>query len=189
MPQNGLIQEFKNMLFVSTAYILLFILTFSFLMPVQSYFFNNLPLNISLLFLPHGVRILTIYLHGWRGIVYLMPGHVATYLLFEVGQGTEKNIGAPALSIVASFLAVSIAFRTWKSHYSSNVAAHTWLILFAGALASLGNGMGHALLFGGQIDATFATVTIGFMIGDISGLFFLIVVLVMVNRALRRSRA
>ena len=48
---------------VSAAYIVLFTFTFSVIMPAQSIIFTLLPLNISLLFLPHGVRILAIYLY------------------------------------------------------------------------------------------------------------------------------
>jgi hypothetical protein len=142
-------------------------------------------MSISLLFLPHGVRILTAYFYGWKSIFYLLPGHVITWAYLWVALESEQDIYSAFISIFASFLAVCLVFRSWSSHSDSQLGSHWKLIVAAGVLASLGNGLGHALLYGNLIDTAFMSLTLGYLIGDVSGLFFLMLALIFVNRLVR----
>ncbi len=56
---------------ISVAYIIMFSLTFGFIFPLQQVLFSGVSAQIGLLFLPHGVRVLTLYFYGWRGMLYL----------------------------------------------------------------------------------------------------------------------
>ena len=178
--------EGKTTLIVSIAYCSLFLFTFAVLMPVQDVFFHWLPMSISLLFLPHGVRIMTAYFYGWKAILYLLPGHVITWAYLKFALESEQDVYSSIISIAASFLAICLVFRSWSSHSDSQLGSHWKLIVAAGALASLGNGIGHALLYGDVLDTAFMSLAIGYLIGDVSGLFFLMLALILLNRQARR---
>ena len=176
---------------VTAAYIVLFTLTFSVIMPAQSVLFTFLPMNISLLFLPHGVRILAIYLYGWRAALYLLPGHLATWAYLYFYLGSEQSISASVVSIAASLLAMLIVFQKVEG-VASVTKNDDWKgILLAGAIASLLNGLGHATLYGmaGGLNMEWITITLRFMIGDVSGLFFLMVIMIYVFRLIDRKTA
>ena len=64
---------FLTFLIVSCVYIVTFSLTFGFVFPLQQLLFSGVSTQVSLLFLPHGVRVLTLYFYGWRGMFYLLP--------------------------------------------------------------------------------------------------------------------
>ena len=153
--------------------------------------FTFLPMNISLLFLPHGVRILAIYLYGWRAALYLLPGHLATWAYLYFYLGSEQSISAAVVSIAASLLAMLIVFQKVEG-VTSVTKKDDWKgILLAGAIASLLNGLGHATLYGtaGGINVEWIIITLGFMIGDVSGLFFLMVIMIYVFRLIDRKTA
>lgn len=124
---------------VSAAYIVLFTFTFSVIMPAQSIIFTLLPMNISLLFLPHGVRILAIYLYGWRAALYLFPAHLATWAYLYFYLGSEQSISASIVSILASLLAMLIVFQKVEGVTSVTKKGNWKGILLAGAIASLLN--------------------------------------------------
>ena len=170
---------------VTIAYCSLFMFTFVALMPLQAVFFYWLPMNISLLFLPHGVRLLTAYFYGWKAIFYLLPGHIVTLAYLWYVLDGPQDIWAPLVSILASFFAVCLVFRSWTSHSDSEFGRHWKLILLAGVVASFGNGLGHTLLYGGQLDVAWVTLTMGFLIGDVSGLFCLMLMLIGINKVAR----
>ena len=176
---------------VSAAYIVLFTFTFSVIMPAQSIIFTLLPMNISLLFLPHGVRILAIYLYGWRAVLYLFPAHLATWAYLYFYLGSEQSISASIVSILASLLAMLIVFQKAEGVTSVTKKGDWKGILLAGAIASLLNGLGHATLYGtaGGLNMEWIMITLGFMIGDVSGLFFLMVVMIYVFRFIDYKKA
>jgi len=176
---------------VSAAYIVLFTLTFSVIMPAQSVLFAFLPMNISLLFLPHGVRILAIYLYGWRAVLYLLPAHLATWAYLYFYLGSEQSISSGGVSILASLMAMLIVFQKVQG-VTSVAKKDDWKrILIAGAVASLLNGLGHATLYGdvSSLKVDWIIITLGFMIGDVSGLFFLMVIMIYVFRLIDRKTA
>jgi len=176
---------------VSAAYIVLFTFTFSVIMPAQSIIFTLLPMNISLLFLPHGVRILAIYLYGWRAVLHLFPAHLATWAYLYFYLGSEQSISASIVSILASLLAMLIVFQKAEGVTSVTKKGDWKGILLAGAIASLLNGLGHATLYGtaGGLNMEWIMITLGFMIGDVSGLFFLMIVMIYVFRLIDYKKA
>jgi hypothetical protein len=182
MRSISLKAEIEAVFVVTLAYVALFAVTFLFVMPVQGAYFHWLPMNISLLFLPHGVRLLSIYIFGWKALFYLLPGHILTWAYQSFMLGSEQDILSAIVSITASFFAVCLVFRTWTRHSESELRSHWQLILIAGALASIGNGLGHAFIYGGQLDVTWLTLVGGYVVGDVTGLFVLLMALIFVSR-------
>lgn len=58
----------KETLIASGLYLAAFLVVFEVVTPLQSMFFPEFPSRASLLFLPHGIRVLTAWLLGWRAI-------------------------------------------------------------------------------------------------------------------------
>lgn len=56
----------------------------------------------------------------------------------------------------------------------------------AGALASVGTGLVKSLLYGEQVDVGFIILTAGYLIGDISGLFFLMLALITLKKFMHK---
>lgn len=187
MLREFLIYEGKLVSLVTFMYIAAFAITFSIFIPLQSNYIINLPMNISLLFLPHGIRIITVYLYGWKSIFYLLPGHIITWSYLWYSLQSEQHIFSCCISILSSFLAMCITFQSWNGR-SEHQAQHDWkLLLAAGAIASLGNGIGHAILYGQDFSVDLPFLVAGYMIGDLSGLFGLMVAFIFLNKALRNG--
>ena len=74
-------------LLISGAYLLAFFLTFSAVMPLQEAVMPAFSSYASIMFLPHGVRVIAAWLYGWRALVLLAPGAILanTYLLGPSG--------------------------------------------------------------------------------------------------------
>jgi hypothetical protein len=66
-------------LMISGAYFLAFATTFAVVMPVQDAVLPAFGNYASLLFLPHGVRVIAAWMYGWRSLLFLAPGAVLTH--------------------------------------------------------------------------------------------------------------
>ena len=158
---------------ISVAYIIMFSLTFGFIFPLQQLLFSGVSAQIGLLFLPHGVRVLTLYFYGWRGMLYLLP---ASYLMFflSVGQ-TGQSLFAPIVSLVGCYLGMQFVRLSFADTKSVSFKRHDWRLMFCGGVAaSILNALGLAIFDHGLNDTLFSTVrqldVLGYVIGDVLGL-------------------
>jgi hypothetical protein len=69
---------------VTLCYLLACLVAFELLMPIQLRVFPGVESDSSLLFLPHGVKVLAAWLLGWRATIALFPG---VFLVFCTSQG------------------------------------------------------------------------------------------------------
>ncbi|WP_299667037.1 hypothetical protein [uncultured Ruegeria sp.] len=156
--------------YASLAYVVASLLTFEVLMPLQNMFFPEYPSYASLLFLPHGVRVLSAWLLGWRAIFALLPGVV---IVFAMIGGWDVLLPSRLLAIGIAVTIVPAVFYACK--------AMGW-DLFPRAdrnpcwLCVMGVGIITSVLVSVLTNTAFGSTTaeyIAFLIGDISGLFFL----------------
>jgi len=96
--------KFQFNLFVAISYIVLFIFQQHFIFPLQEQFFNFGILSGSLIFFPHGVRVLSVMLGG----IWILPGLFVAHLVtavyhLELLNYIEVFIRA-VLSIVSIYL-------------------------------------------------------------------------------------
>ncbi|MEO1109104.1 MAG: hypothetical protein AAFX90_14415 [Pseudomonadota bacterium] len=139
-------------------------------MPLQNMFFPEYPSRASLLFLPHGVRVLSAWLLGWRAIFALLPGVIAVFAI----------LGGADLFLPSRLMAIAIAVTT--------VPAVFYLLkrmgwdLFPRAdrkpcwICVMGVGVITSILVSGLTNMAFGSATVeyvAYLIGDISGLLFL----------------
>jgi hypothetical protein len=156
--------------FASLAYVVVSILTFEVLMPLQNVFFPEYPSRASLLFLPHGVRVLTAWLLGWRAIFALLPG---VFLVFAYLGGSDVFLPSRLMAIAIAVITAPTIFYLlkwigWDLFPRSDRQPCWSCIMCVGVITSI--------LMSGLTNLAFGSATaeyVAFLIGDISGLFFL----------------
>lgn len=166
----------QAMVVVTTVYIGSFIVMNLLILPVQKAVFPELPAVVSLVFLPHGVRVLTFYFCGWLGLIYLLPGAFSMWMLMVFGAGLNGyHIAGMAISLLCCFIGVATARHVFQRLRVSSVQFSWQQIMFAGVLGSIGNAAGPSLL---QFSAPSPMIFSAYVVGDISGLFLVLVFLI-----------
>ncbi|WP_235962957.1 hypothetical protein [Ruegeria haliotis] len=139
-------------------------------MPLQNMFFPEYPSRASLLFLPHGVRVLSAWLLGWRAIFALLPG---VFLVFAVLGGADVFLQSRLMAIVIAVTTAPAVFYVLKwvgwDLFPRPDRKPCWICV-------MGVGVITSILVSGLTNLAFNSATaeyIAYLIGDISGLFFL----------------
>lgn len=167
--------EVKNFVVITIAYIMAFAMTSAIITPLQNYLLSSIPNTISILFLPHGVRVLAAHYFGWRSIFYLLPSSYFLYFLLTQAQGLDIHPVAPLLSILATYIGIkTISFIANITPSDLSLSTWKWLLL-GGFLASLLNGLAHGLL---QSKFSLTSQILGYAIGDVAGQFALMIGLI-----------
>ena len=174
--------------FVSVAYIITFSVTLGFIFPLQQLLLNNVPSYIGLMFLPHGVRILTLYFYGWRGILYLLPACWLTAMLSQ--EQTGVVLVSSIVSLLCCYLGVQFMRILFSDTVSVSFAIKDWkLMLWGGILGSIFNGFGLTLLnqtYKSTVDDSALLLEVmGFVVGDVLGLIFCLISIVYLYRMIR----
>jgi hypothetical protein len=174
-------EHIQNFLIVSVAFVVASSLTLGFVFPLQSMLISGSTLEIGLLFLPHGVRVLAFYFFGWRAIFYLLP---SSYLFFALSNhaGSELHIMAPIVSMIACYLGYRLA--TLLPMFESRAfTPDLWkFLIIAGATSSFANGIALSAL---QHQGAELLSVMGYLIGDISGLIVCFLILMYAFRFAR----
>lgn len=169
----------------SGAFLGTFLLTFGLLMPVQNTFFPDFASHASLLYLPNGVRVLAAWLLGWRSILVLLPGMIAVFVILG-GENVflPSRIAAITVAVtVAPIVFHALALLGWDVSPRADRNPCWPCVMAAGAVISLLSAVLINLCLGSPQEDYIA-----FLIGDISGLFFLMLILMYVFRAIRLRR-
>lgn len=158
-------EHVQNLVIVSVFYIVAYSVTLGFIAPLQKMLLGNVSPAISLLFLPHGVRILAMYFYGWKSVLYIMP---VSYLFLALSNytGTGLDPLAPIVSALACYFGYTCSNLILRSE-TKQLSIRKWkFFLIVGAASSLANGISLSLL---QHEGAQITSTLGYMIGDVSG--------------------
>jgi hypothetical protein len=182
---------FIAFLIVTIAYIVTFSLTFGFVFPLQKLLLSGISTQVGLLFLPHGVRVLTLYFYGWRGMFYLLP---ASYLIILLSvEQTGQDLLAPVVSLLCCYLGMQFIRMVFSDTTSVSLKPQDWKLMFlGGVVASIFNALGLAFLDHGQ-DSLTANSTrffevLGYVTGDVLGLVVCLAFLVYFFRMVRHLK-
>ena len=169
---------------LSLAYLVSFSLTMAIISPLQSVLLSSVPTSISLLFLPHGVRMIAAHYFGWKSIIYLLPSSYMMYALMTQAQGDILPPLSPLVSLVSCYIGMKLV-TTFANVTSKDMSISTWKwLLIAGFVSSIFNGMGIGLLQG-HIGLTIQML--GYAIGDVSGQFALMIALIYYFRYIQKD--
>lgn len=168
---------------ISSAYFLAFATTFAVVMPVQDAVLPAFGNYASLLFLPHGVRVIAAWMYGWRSILFLAPGAILThsYLYGSAGFSLDYMVAVFSGVVCAAlgfwlFARLGLDFRIDRSDRVN------WRdVMLVGAAASIVNSVGTKIFFDNDLATASAR-----LVGDVTGMVASIVILMLMFRAARR---
>ena len=172
---------------ITVIYLVSFGLTIYWLLPVQQMYAPEMAAFASLLFLPHGVRVLSAWLLGWKSIGFDST-RGALYALAHIWCGGLFCLRHSWRNVRPSYV-LQRAFGSSRKRGStfqiSNSKPANWRdIMVAGCLASVVNTLGRGWMLG--LDTTTMT---GYLLGDVSGLFACMFILMLTFKALRTRYA
>ena len=184
-----------NFLIIVFVYVVCHGLTALVVTPIQSVFLPEVTVFASLMYLPHGVRVLATWAYGWKAIPALMVGSSLSAWLFSPSE--DLNFLEPALlesllvGAASAFIAFEFArFAGYNLYFGGSVKLRWKGMIAVGALASLINSLGQTLVFSDLIDwEVIIGVSAVYAAGDLIGLIVCMVVLMFVFRWSRVFRA
>ena len=173
---------------IIAAYVLCHGLTALVVTPVQSIVLPEITVFASLVYLPHGVRVLATWILGWKAVPALVAGVSISAWIWSPSE--DLNFLEPALAggilvgSASAFVAFEIARLVGINVYLGGSRRLKWKGLIAvGALSSVVNCLGQTLVYSGIIDLEKVIgVWAVYAIGDLVGLIACMVVLMFVFR-------
>ena len=171
---------------VSVGYISAYTITSGLVMPLQKIFAPQLPIVFSLLFLPHGIRVLAVYFLGWRGVLYLIPSSYLMWAISVYGSSIDLAILSPLASLSVVYVAVRMV-KTFTQSRSTDAFGFSWKeCLVIAAISSVFNGIVLSILHGNSFEWI---LMIGYSSGDMAGqivLLLLLIAFMRINRKLSK---
>ena len=148
----------RGVIIILSDYFLVFATTFAVVMPVQEAVLPAFGNYASLLFLPHGVRVIAAWIYGWRTLLFLAPGAVLThsYLYGSAGFSLDYMVAVfiGVFCAAVSFWFFALLGMDFRLHKSDRV---NWRdILHAGGGASVLNSMGTKIFFDNDLPTASA---------------------------------
>lgn len=173
---------------IIAAYVLCHGLTALVVTPVQSIVLPEITVFASLVYLPHGVRVLATWILGWKAVPALVAGVSISAWIWSPSE--DLNFLEPALAggilvgSASAFVAFEIARLVGINVYLGGSRRLKWKGLIAvGALSSVVNSFGQTLVYSGIIDLEKVIgVWAVYAIGDLIGLIVCMVFLMFVFR-------
>jgi hypothetical protein len=169
----------------------LFLLVEFIVTPVQRAL--NLPQTVhaSLVFLPHGIRVLSIWLFQERAVIPLFLVHLVTYTFFSPHGGSALTyIGLVFVGTLCAPCAFVLVRATGIDISPKNVRVVHWrVILLVGFFASIINSIGNSFLLSPTIHPSMHLTTAAtYMIGDTMGVLVVLVILLFLFRFKRLAK-
>lgn len=131
--------------------------------------------------------MLTALFYGWRSIVFLTPGALLTHYYLTGWAGFEFPV---AFSAIVGIFCASVSYQVLKwfkmDARSDDRYKFNWrYLLLAGIIASIINSIGTNFAY--YIAPTFDMFrgVIAYIVGDVSGQFFLMFILMLIFRWMR----
>lgn len=179
-------KEIGNFLIVSVAYIASYTLVGGFVLPLQKILLPEFTTSISLLFLPHGVRLLAVHYFGWKAIPLLLPSSYLMWVLTVFGADITIDLLQPLASLIACFVGYKLV-AMFVSRAQLRFGKQEWkLLIAAGVLSSFLNGISNSMLYG---SSQLSLYILGYVIGDVLGQIALMLVLIYILKFIRLSKA
>ena len=179
--------RFSEFAIIFNTYVLAFALVEFVVAPIQHQFVSSSTMAGSLLFIPHGIRVLAVWLCGVRAILPLMAAEfLGGIFLWQPDVGFDVLLGSSMVGGLCVYLTFELfrfagiemrpdgkdsALTNWKS-----------LILIA-SIASVFNSIGKQIFFGSLSPLTDEIMTLAmFWIGDTLGTFACLLLLMGIRR-------
>ncbi|MGA9253693.1 MAG: MASE1 domain-containing protein [Roseobacter sp.] len=192
---HHLYNSFVTLLVIALAFVACYGLVAKLVTPIQSIFLTEITTYASLVFLPHGVRILSTMYFGWKAIVPLIIGNWASSYLFGPGEIPYLPDLWALASLVVSGTCAIISFEVFRwfgknCYFSPKNQTTSWKdMIYVGLLASVLNSCGQVFIYSDHISpAAFMRVASTYALGDTIGLLVTMLFLMLFFRWARIAR-
>ena len=161
------------------------------IMPIETMMVERNAALVSLLYLPHAVRVLGAWMVGPKSILALIPASICGYFFAvrpETGAFTPADFIIPMIGALCAPVALELMRFVRIDVYPKSTGVISWrTLVFAGLLSSIINSFFSTLFLEGRfpIEDTFDVLT-RFVIGDVMGLVIILFLLVGLIKAFRR---
>ena len=185
--------SFYNFTIVVVSYLASYLLVAKVLTPIQSQYISNSEL-VSLLFLPHGVRVLACVLYGPRlGAFYLFAAGILT--AFWAGNFADYDPLTLTILFAVGALSVPIAFVFLEFIHEDTKIGLTKVnnntiktIAYLALISSILNSIGHAVVLDGfSAFEVKPRIILQFLTGDLLGALVLFLCLRFVLNRIKLS--
>jgi len=180
-----------NFLIVVAAYILARGVTALVVTPVQTIFMPEYTVFASLIYLPHGVRVLATWAFGWKAIPALIIGVYMSAWVFSPTHDLDLLKPALIMGILVGAFSAFLAFELvrcvgYDGYFGRSVNLNWKAMIIIGTISSIINSVGQTLVYSGLLglDKIPGSLVI-FAVGDLVGLIVCMVVLMFCFRWFR----
>ena len=185
--------SFYNFTIVVVSYLASYLLVAKVLTPIQSQYILNSNL-VSLLFLPHGVKVLACVLYGTRlGAFYLFAATLLTgFWVGRIGDYDPLTLmllyAVGALSVPLAFVFLQFIHEDTKIGLTKVNHNTIKTIAYLALISSIINSIGHALVLDGFSDFSVQPrIILKFLFGDLLGALVLFLCLRFVLNRIKLS--
>ena len=161
------------------------------IMPIEAMMVEHNVALVSLLYLPHAVRVLGAWMVGPKSILALIPASICGYFFAmrpDAGAFTPTDLIIPMIGALCAPVAFELMRFVRIDVYPKSTGVISWrTLVFAGLFSSIINSFFSTLFLEGRfpIEDTFDVLT-RFVIGDVMGLVVVLLVLVGLLKVFRR---
>ncbi|MDC0993723.1 hypothetical protein OAS14_05140 [Alphaproteobacteria bacterium] len=161
------------------------------ILPIETMMVERNVTLVSLLYLPHAVRVLGAWMVGPKSILALVPASICGYFFMmrpDTGAFTPADFIIPMIGALCAPVAFELMRFVRIDVYPKSTGVISWrTLVFAGLLSSIVNSFFSTLFLEGRfpIEDTFDVLT-RFVIGDVMGLVIMLLLLIGFLKALRR---
>ena len=160
------------------------------IMPIETMLLERNVALVSLLYLPHAVRVLGAWMVGPKSILALIPASIIVYFVTrpDTGPSTQADIIIPMIGALCAPVAFELMRVFRIDVYPKSTGVISWrTLVFAGLFSSIINSFFSTLFLEGRfpIEDTFDVLT-RFIIGDVMGLVLVLLILVGLLKTSRR---
>ena len=160
------------------------------IMPIETMLVERNVALVSLLYLPHAVRVLGAWMVGPKSILALIPASIIVYFVTrpDTGPSTQADIIIPMIGALCAPVAFELMRVFRIAVYPKSTGVISWrTLVFAGLFSSIINSFFSTLFLEGRfpIEDTFDVLT-RFIIGDVMGLVLVLLILVGLLKTSRR---
>ena len=160
------------------------------IMPIETMLVERNVALVSLLYLPHAVRVLGAWMVGSKSILALIPASIIVYFVTrpDTGPSTQADIIIPMIGALCAPVAFELMRVFRIDVYPKSTGVISWrTLVFAGLFSSIINSFFSTLFLEGRfpIEDTFDVLT-RFIIGDVMGLVLVLLILVGLLKTSRR---
>lgn len=159
--------------------------------PLQMMAIGEITAFASLLYLPHGVRVLVTWLYGWKAVPVLAVSAALCEYLFTPLPFEQIISPTMLLSFAVGACSAYLSFEVFRISgvdlYAGQVRRMAWKwLLLVGAVASVLNSVGQTIVFAGLIfPGDFSAVLVVYAVGDLIGLAVSMMLMMLIFRYIR----